>query len=416
MGQEILDELVSVLGFELSDDGKKVSQEYEALLANTTKAFNRLALAATATAGAIAFYTNSVANSVNEQTKFAQALDISFEGLQKWGLAAELLGGSQGSLKSTLTTLAELSAEAVTFGGEGAASFAMVGVSLIDTNGNLKDSLTLFKEVSGALAGMDPARQRALAGRLGIGNDLMLLIREGPEALERLTSGAKVITSQEAEIAERYRNAMLQAGNEINNIGKMFALRLLPVATDIAEQFNAWADTSDGIAAIETGVSLLEAAMRPLAIGAGLASVAMLALGVATTAWVAPLLIGVAAVGALAIAIDEIIALFEGRPGIILKAFDLAFDTGGKARPDLMLQALLNPSQIPQMIIAERFNSQFGPGGPLKKMQDASPGGGIIENVFNIVGSDPKEIAEEVMRRMETTLSQGRAVLAGEAP
>lgn len=408
----VLEELVTVLGFEIDDDDLV---EYQKKLDGTAASLKKVSKWGLAAAAGISAYITLVASAVDRQFKFSQAAGSSFQELQRIGHAAGIAGASVSDVESSFARLNVLASQAAR--GQIPEAFAFLGINAREANGRLKTSRELFDEIADRIAGMKtPQEQADFAGALGFSTEMILLLRMGSREIGRLgaelESVGAVLTDAQGRRAEKFMDQMLRARAVFKGIGNDIAIYLMPRLGDAADKFFEWGRANREL--IETNVEKwLEratTAMRPLALGIGaiVLGMAIMALG--------PVLIAakwVAMGAAIGLVIDDILAHFEGKDSVTSKILDSFEDLG----PSLKLIWDQMQGGFSTSFSGESALGAGGaaPGGVgmlpprLSALAGAASiaGGGVgtvnQENNFIISSTDPAGVAREVAPKMDET-------------
>ncbi len=326
MAKSILEELVTVLGFEIDDDDlKKFNKQVDA----AEKGMKTFTLVATAAAAAVGVYLDSMVNATFATSEFSNRVGASFEEVQRLTHATKLWGGSIEDVKSTLTSLSRLASTAAR-GAGGGAIFGFIGVSPTQ-NGQIKDSIQLLKEIADATNKFPSAARRAdLLSQFGINERMIILLRKGSEGIEKL--GAEldqfgfVLTEEQAENAQKYFQAVVRAKAAVKGLGNEMGLRLTPRLTESINEFLKWVETNKKFipANIDQIITNLEKLKGPLEIAIGL----FLALKVAMNLKKVGI---VAILAALVLVLDDLNKFRKGEGKTVTgKAFDQLTDIGGR--------------------------------------------------------------------------------------
>jgi hypothetical protein len=152
-----------------------------------------IAAAATAVASAVRAAVEMLGELIDEGHELANLaarLNVSTTELQRWRFIAEQTGLETTALTSSFGALARNVEAASHGGGPAVRDFRRLHVALRDGNGELRDQGELFADTVRALAGVeDRTRRAAIAQRIFSegGTQLLALIDEGPEAIDRLS-------------------------------------------------------------------------------------------------------------------------------------------------------------------------------------------------------------------------------------
>lgn len=271
MAKSILEELVTVLGYEIDDDDlKKFNKQVE----SAKQGMKAFSLVATASAAAISIFLNSVASATTETARFAERIGVSFESVQRLTHATELWGGSIADVRSSLTSLTRLASTAAR-GAGGGEIFGFLGISPT-ANGRIKDSVTLLKEIADATSKIESeARRVDLLSQLGISERMVLLLRQGSEGIEKLEAELDqfgfVLTEEQAENAERFVMATVRAKAAVKGLGNEIGLRLTPRLTEGVEEFLAWVEANKALvdSDLDVWIANLEKLIGPAKIVGG---------------------------------------------------------------------------------------------------------------------------------------------------
>lgn len=206
----IVDQLVTVLGLEIKDDGLPA---FRSSLTSTIGKFGAIVAGAISASAAISAFLSAASNT-NASVKFARSIDIGFEALQRLEFAAKRMGIEAGTLDGALSGLRSQARGAFFGKNDGAAdTFGEIGVSVRDLNGDLKGSEKLLLDLADAVTNAaNPDRILNLIESLGLGpqfEQLLLLGSSGIRALgdEAARSGA-ILSQDAAAAAERYADRM----------------------------------------------------------------------------------------------------------------------------------------------------------------------------------------------------------------
>lgn len=137
--------------------------------------------------------TAQAAASADEITTLSAQTGLSTKSLQEFEYASELIDVSLDTLQGSLTKLTNNMQTAMKGTGEAAAAFDQLGVSVLDTNGNMRSAQDVFYEAIDALGEMENATERdALAMDIfgKSAQDLNPLIIAGSGALRELAQEA----------------------------------------------------------------------------------------------------------------------------------------------------------------------------------------------------------------------------------
>ena len=269
---------------------------------NVTDRFSALGgvIAGIASAGAVGSLVSSYRDFASELAKSSTQLGLSTEKLQILQGAAVNAGGSADDLTDALLTLDESIAEAGVEGGEKAAIFEALGVSLKNAKGEALSTEEVFLSLSGKIGGLeDAALQTKIANDLmgGSVNEIIDVIRGGESGFaqyEQKLRDVGGITSDVAiqDVAQLNENLGL-LGKAFNSIGAEIISRVLnPALETVVTNFDAFKKvvpivaTALVTAAIPSLLTGITTALTALKLAIATNPIGALAVGV-TTAGVA---------------------------------------------------------------------------------------------------------------------------------
>ncbi len=338
--------------------------------------------AAVAAAGATLFgFAKFTADAGDEALKTSQKLGIGVESLQKLGFAAKLANIDSHEFAMSLNFLNRNAVEALKGNKDTAAAFKALGVNVRDANGQIKPADMLFKQIAGNFNKLPQGAVRSavamqLFGRSGA--NLIPLLQKGNAELDDAAAKAErfgiVLTQAQAEAGEKFNDTLTESQAVLAGLRNMIGNELIPVLTEALGEFNEFIvanrdDLASGIRAVtdamrsflsitfKVGKQLVTSLKGILRIFGGFENVVRVlgvvsaifaggallsAIGAVTTAVIGlagaftlanaaalliPIAIG-AAVVAVGLIIEDIVAFFQGREsvtGLIVEKIKEAF-------------------------------------------------------------------------------------------
>lgn len=256
----------------------------------------------------------------------ADAIGVAVEELDAFGRAAAAAGGDAQGARDSITDMAESMGEAMADVESGRAkTFAALGISLRDVNGQSKDAITGILDLASAVEGMSNSEAVFRIKELGItDNRTVEMVLKGRKELERMLAVQKeqgVITKESAEQAARFTEGMNRLRGSLDSAGTGFMSSLIPALTKGVEWLTKlvdWAgEHSDVIVGFFGAVAAIVTAMYlPAMIAAAAATLAatwpIIAIGLAIGAVAA----------AFALAYDDIMNFVKGNDSFIGQIFD----------------------------------------------------------------------------------------------
>jgi hypothetical protein len=172
--------------------------------------------------------------------KLAEKLGVGTEFISAMGYAADQTGANLNVLTSGLGTLADNATKAAGGSRQSAASFAAIGVSVVDANGKLKSLEQLLPEIADRFAGIENgAGKAAIANRLfgSSGRELIPMLNQGAAGLGDMTKAAAemglVISGDTAKAASQLGDNIGLLKANFMGMATTLAERLLPTLVSI---------------------------------------------------------------------------------------------------------------------------------------------------------------------------------------
>lgn len=227
-----------------------------------------VALAGAAT-GAAALVKQAI-DASDELAKMSRSTGISTEALSQLQYAAGLSGVDD--LSGSLNKLNRSIGEAAQGSKAQADAFAALGVSVVDANGNIRDTESVLTDVAQAFSEYEDGAAKStiaqdLFGRSGA--QLISFLNEGADGLAVLRQEADsfglTVSQQTAQQAEAFNDQLSRIGSIGAGVTQQVQAQLLPTLNDLADQFLDTAKQGD--LAKKTAV-ILDVALRGLIVTA----------------------------------------------------------------------------------------------------------------------------------------------------
>ena len=301
---------------QFKDMGNKLTAAGQAM-----RGLSTAAAAVAASIGAITVKSGQWADDLNTMSK---VYSISTDELQKYSAAAELVDVDVETIAKSHVKLEKQMLSASKGTGASAEAFEKLGVSVTDSNGNLRKGDEVWKDVIKALGSMENETERdALAMQL-MGKsaaELNPLIEDGGEAYQRL---ADTMAKYDLEFIDQ---DMLDKANQFNDsldtikavgtvafqqLGTQLAAYLAPVmekVVDIVGRLANWfSELSPRTQAVIGAIAAVVAIAAPLLIGLGQVAFAISSI-ISLIAVVGPAIAGiVAALGPVILIMGAVVA------------------------------------------------------------------------------------------------------------
>ena len=274
------------------------------------------------TVGAVAYKAGAAADDLNTLSKVT---GIGTADLQKYSYAADLVDVSVESIAKSNKKLTRNAYEAANGSKTQAEAFAALGVSVTDSDGNLRDSEAIFQDVISALGQMTNETERdALAQKL-MGKsaaELNPLIEDGGETYKMVSDTLKkydldYVDQETLDKANEFNDSLdtmkLIGSVAIAQIGSQLAGYLAPAlekVVDVIGRFANWlSNLSPQVLTVIGVIAAVVAAVAPVLIVLGKISFAISSI-MSLMATIGPAIGGVvAALGPVVLAIGAVIAV-----------------------------------------------------------------------------------------------------------
>jgi hypothetical protein len=228
-----------------------------------------VAAAAVAAGAALSIAMKNTIDDMDKLSKTSQKLGIPVEQLSALAYAADLSDVSFEALSKSVgkfnKTIVEAAAKPTS---DAANAFRALGVSVKDSNGNLKSSDAVLADVAEKFSGLkDGAGKTAVAmalfGRSGA--DLIPLLNGGRDGLKEMNEEAAafgaIVSTKAAKEAEVFNDNITRLGYAIKGILVQSVSAVLPT---LVEMSNRMVETAKNSGILEVGISVVSNAMKGL--------------------------------------------------------------------------------------------------------------------------------------------------------
>lgn len=283
------------------------------------KGISTAAAGLVASLGAISYKAGTAADDLNTLSKVT---GISTDNLQKYSYAADLVDVSVDAIAKSNKKLAKNAYEAANGSKSQVEAFDALGVSVTDSNGELRDSEDIFQDVISALGQMSNETERdALAQKLmgKSASELNPLIEDGGETYKMVADTMKkydldYVDQETLNKANEFNDALdtmkLLGSVAFAQVGSQLSAYLAPAlekVVGLVGKFANWlSQLNPKVLAVVGAVAAFVAALAPMLIllgkvAFGISSILNLAstLGVSFAALAGPIGIAVAAIAAI---------------------------------------------------------------------------------------------------------------------
>lgn len=279
---DIAEKFANKLGIQIPDGAKKALNGVKGFSSGTVAAMGVTAAAVGATTLVYKkLFDLAIEQAAEADTILTDSLitGISTESLQKWNYAANLVDVSGDVITKSLSKLTRSMDDARGGNDELTAAFAKLGISITDSNGQLRDNEEVFYELVDALGAVENATERDALSMQIFGRsaqDLNPLIIQGGEALRALGEEAEktgyILDEAQikklGEVDDAYQRMQLTV--EANR--KQLAVEFAPAAIEAMTMFSD-AVTKAGKFLVDSGIitglgSILESTLGIIGAGA----------------------------------------------------------------------------------------------------------------------------------------------------
>jgi hypothetical protein len=174
-------------------------------------------------------------NDISERT------NVAVSDLMRMGYVATLTGADVGTLTSSLEGFTRTAGLAAAGLGRGKQIFEDLGISVKDSNGQLRGTTELLAELQGKIKGMESGQQQALLGRLGIDPKLVTMLTTDVSELnaeyERMQQQAGFSADEAAAKAAEYNDELDKLRAAFSLVGTSAASRLFGPLAKSTEKF-----------------------------------------------------------------------------------------------------------------------------------------------------------------------------------
>ena len=299
----------------------KLSKKFEDFGSKATAAGEALAplsKAAAAVDVAIGALAVSSGKAADDLVTLSNQTGVSTSDLQKYKAAADLLDVSVETMANSQVTLKKRMYQASQGSKKQVKAFEELGVSVTDSNGELRDQSEVFDEVIKALGSMKNETERdAIAMQIfgGDAKELNSLIKDGGETYQKVAdifakNDLSIVDEETLQGANKFNDALdtikLTAQAALSKVGSQLAAYLAPAMEKVAEKIGeimGWLSKLDPkVVAIIGVIAGVVAGLAPLLIiigkvSTGISSIMMLG------AKIGPLLAGLAGPVGIAVAV-----------------------------------------------------------------------------------------------------------------
>ena len=212
----IVEELVTLLGVELSPDAKEKLQAFDKGLDAVVTRVKQASVALTAAAGGMALYFSNAVNGAADLQTLSDTTGVSTTKLQEWAYAANAMGVSASAVQSDLVRMEK---------------------QMRWTGRTLESYAAQFK-------GMDAATANIWGDAYGLSPETVLLLRQGADGIAKLKAEAHdigaIIPPETVKRAADFKAQVVQITTMIRGMATTIALAALPQVERLVSTFKGW--------------------------------------------------------------------------------------------------------------------------------------------------------------------------------
>ena len=163
--------------------------------------------------------------------------------IDAWGAAVEQAGGSAAAFQSTLASFDKGMREAAVSGGGGNLEMLyLLGIRATDAQGKLRSLTDILPDLAKRIEGMSNARSRTILEKMGFDDGTILLLQKGGKAVEDLMWDMRdfAYTKRDADAADAFSGAIAGLGRAGQSVANVLFRALIPIIvrlSDAAKEF-----------------------------------------------------------------------------------------------------------------------------------------------------------------------------------
>lgn len=294
-------------------------------------------------ASAMFAWNTSVLAGLDPMIQLSRETGVAIDKLQELGYVASVNGSNAGALQASISALSKTIGDAARWTGPGIEGFQRLGISIRDTNGQLKTADVIMMEMQRQFKALNLStlEQRSIAQSLGIDPSLiqmMGLTSDRMSELQRKARSLGVINKEQADDADAFNSSLTTLRFGMSGISNMIAVGFAPQMRRLTDSFVSFLEANQDLIInglrflgefMNSFIGLLDRTM-PLIFGIiaafALWKISAIGLGGVLAAAFAPVYLITAAIVALILIIDDLVTAFRGGESVIanfFKQFDI---------------------------------------------------------------------------------------------
>jgi hypothetical protein len=238
--KEMLGGFMVALGFQVDDDGIDKFQKKSEDLRNSAL---RLGAVFTGAAIGVGLFVEKVASGMGEIWNFAELNQVSARSIEAWSRAGIDFDVTAESMRGSMASLNKKIGEAATGIGRGKMIFEKLGLSAKDASGHVRTTDEMLEVLAGKMQHLSRAENLAIAGRLGLDPQMVLMLEQGYDKVHKLREEADLLNPLEEkdyERADQIDKLFLKAKATVGLLSKMIAVQLFPAVHKVLTAYLEW--------------------------------------------------------------------------------------------------------------------------------------------------------------------------------
>jgi TP901 family phage tail tape measure protein len=320
LGQTVYELLVKISGdaSNLKSELDKSGIDLDKFGENLKGIGKNMSIAGMGILGSLGATVKKTADAGDQFDKMSKRTGVAVEDLSALAYAADMSGTDIGTLENSLRFLAQGIGDAANETGTAKDAFEKLGISVTDTEGNLRPTVDVMKEAATALGEVGSETEKvALATDMfgsRYGTQLLPMLREGGQGIEDLMNKAHdlniVISTESAIGAADFNDRMSELQSSLAATGRAIGDTLIPALipfieklTEIMVKVSEWTEKNPKLVETIGKIGIVLAVGGPVLIGLGYLTQAIKAIGTISA-------VG-SPIGALLLAVGAVVIAFE---------------------------------------------------------------------------------------------------------
>lgn len=233
----VLDELVHILGFELSPGAHLKIQKIEQGLSSVARAAKWATAGLAAMGGGFLYWMERTTEHAAGIYRLSKVTGLATSQLQGFSWAVMKAGGNSAEALNDIEALQKSLNFAGIPGQYNQGLFMLLGPERLNGIKSAKDALVA---IARAFEGMDPAAQAQWAEQLGLSGSTLLLVQQGAAAVEKHMAAAPKLTKAQTKAAFDLQIQWEALKRRMTVLGQEVATRLAPTFERLLKLMERW--------------------------------------------------------------------------------------------------------------------------------------------------------------------------------